>query len=191
VLIMAHLPTTLFVVSSPLRAEDQVERVLPSMTVFATRKPDNTFVQNSEVEWDGSADSSITIEADGSYTAKSTTNPYSLKSLIASLGSPAVNIDISYAVNSISMTADGRSALATLVESLGYLDSGTKIRLTPVWTRESVTLKLTQRRIEVLSKALTRDTDVDVRVTSSKVLSGAASNARRPDIWRIQIQRES
>jgi len=161
------------------------------MTVFATRKPDNTFVQNSEVEWDGSADSSITIEADGSYTAKSTTNPYSLKSLIASLGSPAVNIDISYAVNSISMTADGRSALATLVESLGYLDSGTKIRLTPVWTRESVTLKLTQRRIEVLSKALTRDTDVDVRVTSSKVLSGAASNARRSDIWRIQIQRES
>jgi len=191
VLIMAHLPTTLFVISSPLRAEDQVERVLPSMTVFATRKSDNTFAQNSEVEWDSSADSSIKIEADGSYTAKSTTNPYSLKSLIASLGSPRVNIDISYAVNSVSMTADGRSALATLIESLSYLDSGTKIRLTPARERESATRKLTQRRIDVLSKTLARDTNVDVHVTSSKVLSDATSDTRRSDIWRIQIQRDS
>lgn len=175
--------------SKPSKAEEV--RILPPITVFATRKPDNTFVQRSEVEWHKSNDSTITKEVDGTYTARDTTNSYSLKSLIVSLGSPAVSIDISYAANSTSMTADGRLALATLIKSLGYLDKGTKIHLTPVNKPYQTGKTITRHRVKMLRETLTQQNrDIDFKFMPSKTLTGVASKSKRSDLWRIQIQRK-
>ena len=181
----------LFMANASSATEESSETVLPSMTVFATKQPDNTFTQTSEVAWDIKNDPTITLEADGEYTAKSTTNSYSLKSLIVSLGRPTINIDIGYALNSVSMTAGGRSTLATLIESLRYLESGATLKLTYADALEAASKGVIQRRVDALREVLDRETHVKVNVISGKGLLDVAPTTKHSDVWRIQIRRES
>ena len=177
-------------ITSPLllASESEGSVVLPSITVFGIKKSDDTFVQVSEVEWGEFDDKSVTKENDGSYTARSTTNAYDLKSLIVSLGSPIVNIDISYAKRSSSMTADGRLIFNNLVEALRHLDDGTRLEITP--TRDNSNTKdIMQRRLDELLRLISDRHDIAVVVKPS--LSNQAyqpSSSGRSDLWRIKLR---
>jgi len=185
VVLTAAFFSSLVFVSSAVRAQDEEVRVLPSVTVFATRGPDNEVTQRSEVEWDTSNDSTIKKESDGVYTVGDTTNPYSVKSLILSLGSPEVNFDIKFAKNSATMTADGRSMLSTLIDTLGHLDEGTTISLTPVNSAIQNSKNITQRRFDSLRGALLRNKKINVKFLPSEI-KGSKSKL---DEWRIKVKR--
>ena len=176
-----------------LQADEQESLVLPSMTVFANKKSDNTFTQRSEVAWVDANDPTIVHESDGTYTAKSTTNSYSLKTLLAALGSPTVNVDLNYASNSVSLTADGNRMLGTLVESFDYLSSdGAVVKLTPtLGTSEKASKKIMLRRLEVLVNTLATSTQVKLKVMPAKLLSGGTEKHRLSEAWRIHISRDS
>jgi len=58
----------LIVVSSMGSVQADEVRVLPSITVYASRSPDNDVIQRSEVEWNIANDPSIKKESDGVYT---------------------------------------------------------------------------------------------------------------------------
>lgn len=189
VLVASLLLNSLFVQS--IRAEtEKALRVLPPMTVFVTRRPDKTVVQRSEVEWHLSNDPTIIIESDGTYTAGDTTKPYSLKSLIESTGSPAVNLNISYAKNSISMTADGRLVLSTLIEALDHLDEGTTIQLTPINSPVQESKSITQRRVNSLRDILQRSKGINLKIMPSKTLKTTTPKSKQTNYWRIRIRRE-
>lgn len=171
-------------------AEQQSGTVLPSMTVFGIRNSDNTFSQKSEVAWHDGNDPTIFRQTDGSYTAKSTTNPFSLKSLLASLGQPTLNVDLAYAPNSASMTAEGNLMLNTLLESFKYLNDDSSLQLTPtIAGSEQSNRRIMQRRLEVLSETLAMKAQVDIQLMPAKVLTTEAPKFGGFETWRIQIRR--
>ena len=166
----------------------QQEQVLPTVTVIGSKGDGDSITQRSTVEWLESNDPTIVKESDGSYTVGATTDPYSLKSLILASGNPSVNIDLSYAKNSVSMTADGRSALATLLESLRYLGEGShQIQLTPLNTPKQADKSITQRRVDSL-KAIIQNRGINLKVASSKILYGVDSKSKQTNNWRIRIR---
>ena len=173
--------------SVSLQAEEA--RVLAGITVIASSNADNTFTQRGEVKWQKNDDPTIKKERDGTYTAGDTTNSYSLKSLLVSLGSPAVNIDLSYARNSVSMTADGRAILKTLQESLEHLEEGTTIRLALINKPHQIGKDVTKRRAEILRNTLSNNPNIKLKLAPNKRFSGKAPKSAS-DLWRIQIQRE-
>ena len=191
--ICVKLTTSLFfslLFSHSICAEtEETARVLPSVTVFATKGPDNKVAYRSEVEWHLSNDPTITRAQDGTYTAGDTTQPYSLKSLIVSLGSPAVNFNISYAKNSTSMTADGRSVFSTLIEALVLLDEGTTVLLTPNTSSQS-NKSITQRRVDFIRETLVNSNGINLKVTPSKTLKSTGSKSKQNNQLQILIQRK-
>ena len=176
--------------ATSLASESETIVVLPSITVIGIQKSDNTFTQVSEVEWDESNDRSVVKERDGSFTAKSTTNPYNLKSLIVSLGSPLVNLDIRYAKRSSSMTADGRLVFNKLVEALEYLDEGTRLELIP--TRDASSKSndaLMQRRLDELLRLISSKNNIGVEVKPSQInRTLPESTVGTSDLWRIKFR---
>ncbi len=171
-------------------AEQQSGAVLPPMTVFGIRNSDNTFSQKSEVAWHDDNDPTIVRQTDGSYTAKSTTNPFNLTSLLASLGQPTLNIDLAYAPNSASMTAEGNLMLNTLLESFKYLSEDSSLQLTPtIAGSEQSSRRIMQRRLEVLSKTLAMNAQVDIKLLPAKVVAIKAPKLGGFETWRIQIRR--
>lgn len=191
--ISVKLTTSLFLsllFSHSICAEtEEAARVLPSVTVFASRNSDNKVVYRSEVEWHLSNDPTITRAQDGTYTAGDTTKPYSLKSLFVSLGSPAVNFNISYAKNSTSMTADGRSVFSTLIEALVLLDEGTTVLLTPNTSSQS-NKTIMQRRVDSLRETLVNSKGINLEVTPSKTLKTTNKKSKRDNYLQILIQRK-
>ncbi len=176
--------------------DSEAETVVPPMTVFGIKKADDTYTQISEVEWHQSNDESITKESDGSYTVKSTTNSYSLKKLMISLGRPVVNVDLRYAKRSSSMTAEGDLIFKKLVEALGYLDEGASIHLTPIVDGSSSGARvLMQRRLEELLRSIRVELDVNITVKPHKVRHQNTEKSRKissgtSDLWRIKIQQQ-
>lgn len=170
--------------------------VVPPMTVFGIKKDDDTYTQISEVEWHQSNDKSIAKESDSSYTVRSTTNSYSLKKLMVSLGRPVVNVDLRYAKHSSSMTAEGGLTFKKLIEALGYLDDGARIHLTPmVDSSSSAARVLMQRRLDELLRAIQGELDVDIVVKPYKIRSqgdGKLSKIKSgtSDLWRIRVQQQ-
>lgn len=173
-------------------AQEQAIVEIPSMTVFGIKKPDNSFTQFSEVEWHPSNDPTIVGEKDGSYTANSTTNSYSLKNLLEALGRPTVNIDLAYARNSVSMTAEGSLMLDTLHHAFRYLDNDITLELTPtVSGSDASSQKMTQRRLEVLLKSVERAANVSIKVLPAKVAKHQQKQPSSLDLWRVRIQRQT
>jgi len=174
--------------------ESEAAMVLPSMTVFGIKKADDTYTQVSEVEWHYSNDKSIVKESDGSYTVKTTTNPYSLQKLMVSLGRPVVKIDLRYAKRSSSMTADGDSTFNKLVDALKHLGGGARVELTPtVDGASSGARALMQRRLEELVRSVRAELDVDIIVKPHKVQYSKSKRSSKAkvstfDLWRIRIQ---
>jgi hypothetical protein len=163
---------------------------LPQMIVFASKNSDNTYTQISEVEWHDGNDVSIVAEKNGSYSPSSTTNSYSLNSLLGSLGRPIVNIDLGYASGSSSMTAEGTLTLKNLLEAFRYLEDGVSLELTPTLAASTGASKvLMQRRLEELLKALSRSSMVNLKIKQVAVQRRADKNHSRSDRWRIQIRR--
>ncbi len=179
-----------------LANDSEGETVVPPMTVFGIKKADDTYTQISEIEWHQSNDKSISKESDGSYTVKSTTNSYSLKKLMISLGRPMVNVDLRYAKRSSSMTAEGNLTFKKLVEALGYLDEGARIHLTPIVDGSSSAARvLMQRRLEELLRSIQLELDVNLVVKPHKVRNQNAEkpskiNSGTSDLWRIKIQQQ-
>jgi len=177
-------------------SDPEAETVVPPMTVFGIKKADDTYTQISEIEWHQSNDKSITKESDGSYTVKSTTNSYSLKKLMISLGRPVVNVDLRYAKRSSSMTAEGRLIFKKLVEAIGYLDDGARIHLTPIVDgSNSAARVLMQRRLDELLRSIQVKLDVNIIVKPHKVRNKNAEqsskiNSGTSDLWRIKIQQQ-
>lgn len=194
IILATSLATSLFfnfLFLQNVRAQsDDEAQILPSMTVFAKRGPDNKLVETFEVEWHESNDPTIKKEFDGTYTAGHSTKPYALKSLISSLGSPAVNLDIRYAKNSVSLTADGSSALTKLIDALSSLDEGTSVRLTPINKPDQVNKSITQRRFDSLKAALMQSLGIDLKIMPSKRFNPRDSKLKQANYWRIQVQRE-
>lgn len=172
------------VVLQGIRAEEQV---LPEMTVIAIKGDEGNIIQRSSVEWSESNDPSIVKEADGSYTVGATTNPYSLRSLMVSSGSPVVNVDLSYAQNSTSMSADGRSALQTLLESLSHFEEKVHIHLRPINTPYQADKAITQRRIDSL-RAIFQNRGINLKIVSAKIVSQTSLQSKRLNHWRVQVQ---
>lgn len=169
------------------------------MTVFGIKKADETYTQISEVEWHQSDDESVAKESDGSYTVKSTTNSYSLKKLMVSLGRPVVNVDLRYAKHSSSMTADGDLTFNKLIEALGYLDKGARVQLTPIVESSSSSARsLMQRRLVEIQRSLLASLDIDLVVKPSKVRQqkvqkqnthkATKGKVMGSDLWRIEVQ---
>lgn len=179
-----------------LGSDSEVETVVPSMTVFGIKEDDDSYTQISEIEWHQSNDKSITKESDGSYTVKSTTNSYSLKKLMISLGRPVVNVDLKYAKRSSSMTAEGGLFFKKLVEALGYLDDGARVNLTPVVDGSSSAARaLMQRRLDELLRSIQAELDVKVTVKPHKVRNQNTQKSSKigtatSDLWRIRIQQQ-
>ncbi len=177
-------------------SDSEAGTVVPSMTVFGIKKADDSYTQISEVEWHQSNDESIAKESDGSYTVKSTTNSYSLKKLMGSLGRPLVNIDLRYAKRSSSMTADGDLTFKKLVEALGYLDDGARIHLIPIVDDSSSAARvLMERRLEELLRSIKVELEVNLIVKPYEVRNRNASKPGKvktgtSDLWRIKIQQQ-
>lgn len=177
-------------------SDPEAGAVVPSMTVFGIKKADDTYTQISEVEWHQSNDESIAKESDGSYTVKSTTNSYSLKKLMVSLGRPVVNVDLRYAKRSSSMTAEGDLTFKKLVEALGYLDDGARIHLTPIVDGSSSAARvLMQRRLEELLRSIEVELEVNIIVKPYKVRNQNAEKSSKikagtSDLWRIRVQQQ-
>ena len=181
---------TLLASASLAKAHQHVSIELPEMTVFATKKADNTYVQTSEVAWLDANDLSIVAESNGTYTATSTTQPYSLMAFLESLGRPRLNIDFGYAADSVSMTAEGNLALNTLLEALEYLRAGQTLEISPTFDgSKRANRVIMQRRLEVLRKTLEISGRVNFKVMPAKVLVRNRAGALQSDVWRVQFRR--
>jgi hypothetical protein len=171
-------------------ADDNGDINLPAMTVFAIKNADNTFKEISEVEWLDTNDLTIVVQKDGSYSPSSTTNSYSLNMLLASLGRPTVNIDLSYAAGSTSMTAEGALTIKNLIESFKYLGAEATLELTPTFEASNrVSKQLMQRRLEELKSTLARNSQVDFKIRPAKILRLTGVYAASVELWRIQLRR--
>ena len=176
--------------SSLSLADEPSVLVLPPMTVFGTKNADDTYTQTSEIAWHDANDPSIIAEGDGSYTARPTTKSYSLKTLLASLGRPRVNIDFTYAANSISMTAAGKLTLSTLLEALAYLDGDVVLEVTPGSSGQaSSSNQLMKRRLDALKTIFERKTTLGFKIKSPKSLAGGKTTNDRSTTWRVQLRR--
>jgi len=173
-------------------AQEQATIELPPITVFAKRS-NNSVSESSAVAWQNANDSTIIRENDGSYTASSVTNSYSIMAFLASQGRPTLNIDIGYAANSVSMTAEGHLIVNTLVEGLAYFDEGVSLELTPILKNTQQTTKTAMaRRLEILRKELERNETLELKIMPpSNRAIGAVKSATQSDIWRIKIRRSA
>ena len=160
------------------------------MTVYAFKNSDNTYTQMSEIAWVDSNDPTIIAEKDGSYSPSSVTNSYSLNMLLLSLGRPKINIDLGYAPGSTSMTADGALTATKLLESFKYLNEGDVLEITPTLEASNQANKqLMKRRLEELSRFLSRNLNAEFKFKPVKILKESNVNAASSKTWRIQIRR--
>jgi len=178
----------------PLNAEEPSALVLPPMTVFGIKKSDTNYTQRSEVAWNEANDATIVRQQDGAYTVKSTTSPFNLNTLLASLGSPTVNIDFGYAINSSSLNADGNSTLRNLLEALKYWGEEVTLQVTPtVSASDELSRSLMLRRLEVLKEMLVLHTHVTIKFAPVRTLRGDSklriNQQAGFDVWRIRVRR--
>jgi hypothetical protein len=186
--VLCCLVITLSIAKSNADQNGSIE--LPSMTVYASKNSDDTYTQMSEVAWVDTNDPSIVVQKDGSYSPSSVTDSYSLNVLLLSLGRPKINIDLGYAAGSASMTADGNLTLTKLLESFEYLNEGDILEITPTLEASNQANKqLMQRRLEELSSAMSRSSNVEFKLKPVKVLRQSSVNAASSKMWRIEIRR--
>jgi len=85
------------------------------------------------------------------------------------------------------MTADGRATLSTLIDTLGYLNQGTVISITPINSPIQNGRNITQRRLDSLRASLLQQQRVTVKFLPNKA---QRSNSTRANEWRIRVRRE-
>lgn len=181
---------TFFAAANMVMAQAEATIELPPITVFAKKQADNSYVQTVAVAWQDANDPTIVRQKDDTYTASSTTNSYSIMAFLASDGRPALNIDIAYATNSVSMTAEGSSIVTTLIEGLAYFDQGVSLELTPFFNNAERASRIAmQRRLEILRKSLERNERVKLKIVPPKNVASGAKAATQSDVWRVQIRR--
>jgi hypothetical protein len=160
------------------------------MTVYASKNSDNTYTQMSEIAWVDANDPTIVAQKDGSYSPSAVTNSYSVNLLLMSLGRPKINIDLGYAAGSASMTADGTLTVTKLLESTKYLNEGDILEITPTLEASNQGNKqLMQRRLEELSRVLSRSSNAEFKFKPVKILRQSSVNAASSKLWRIQVRR--
>lgn len=174
-------------VIKPVAANDGAIVELPPIVVVAKRQGDS-----STQAWQNANDPTIVLENDGSYTANSMTNSYSIMAFLASPGNPRLNIDIGYAENSVAMTAQGNLMVKTLVEGLAYFDEGVSIELLPIIENPTKNGKqMMQRRLDMLRKTIEQNKRISLNIMPSKTVVAGSRRLAQMDLWRIQIRRLS